>query len=121
MKVETENTHYPTCPFCGHEHPNWYDGTSMNHDGDYEDTQCDACDKSYTQYVHIDYAFSTVKRQETLLHEMAQAQRAIERAEGDRKAFGDDYANGVKRAREGDLTRLEAEMAALKESGEWEE
>ena len=49
---ETAYASLPTCPWCGHEDQDWWDGTSLKNDEDDEDRDCPSCGREYNVELH---------------------------------------------------------------------
>ena len=43
--IDHEWTDFPVCPWCGLVDQDWWDGTTIENDGDKEETECDRCKK----------------------------------------------------------------------------
>ena len=60
--METQYTDYPTCPVCGTEDQDWWDGlqdVGKLGDGSYWEAQCMDCDSLYYIRMYVAYTFST--------------------------------------------------------------
>lgn len=47
----------PTCPYCGTEDEDWWDGSGLQNDGDEEDCDCPSCLGSYRVEMCVDVSF----------------------------------------------------------------
>jgi len=58
-EIDYEYTHFPTCPFCGYEDIDWWDGTTLNSDGDHEVYECGNCCEKFTVRISISTDFTS--------------------------------------------------------------
>ncbi len=59
-EIEHEDTDFPTCPHCGFEDRDWWDGLDDNmNDGDKWESECISCGKSYAVTMCITTTFDT--------------------------------------------------------------
>lgn len=58
-EFDTDMTEFPICPYCGHEDIDWWDGTTLNNDGDIEHTFCPSCGEEYQVTMHVSTRFTT--------------------------------------------------------------
>ena len=56
---------HPTCPHCGAEDQDWWDGTGLKYDGDEETRECGECEREYsvTMCVTTEFNCSPVDRE----------------------------------------------------------
>ena len=58
-EIDTEGTDYPTCPGCGLECEDWWDGLPPKNDGDEWPSQCSRCGLDYTVQLFVSATFTT--------------------------------------------------------------
>ena len=59
--IDHEWTDIPVCPWCGFRDDDWWDGTSMDKDGDTEVQRCGNCERDYEVSMSISPDFNTKK------------------------------------------------------------
>lgn len=64
-EFETEWTNLPTCPHCGEQDRDWWDGRGLENDGDQKYVECGACGKEHRITIHVTVEFTTEKLEET--------------------------------------------------------
>ena len=60
-KIEHDWTDEPVCPHCGAQDIDWWDGTSLRDDGDFEIVECMNCGEEFRQTISVSYSFTTDK------------------------------------------------------------
>ena len=74
----TQYTNLPTCPRCGDQDQNWWDGGGLNNDGDEVVHDCGSCGKSYLVTIEVTPTFcteATTAKKERLKELRAQLRR----------------------------------------------
>ena len=61
QEINTEWRDLPTCPGCGIQDEDWWDGTAMKSDGDTEVSECPNCHTKYRTTMSITTDFTTEK------------------------------------------------------------
>ena len=59
--VDTEWTEEPTCPWCGAENHEWWDGLGLGNDGDEAVLTCGRCGGEYKTTLRVSTRFESVK------------------------------------------------------------
>lgn len=57
--IDTDYRQFPTCPKCGFECEDWWDGTTMEFDCDEDSFICGNCDTEFTATIYLDTSFTS--------------------------------------------------------------
>lgn len=57
--IDCDYVPFPTCPYCGEEDQDWWDGLGRKEDGDSWEVSCPHCDREYEVVMTVDVSFSS--------------------------------------------------------------